>query len=143
MTICFFNIWYRPLPSQVPEGGYNGPMTAEATAAKRKEIATGLRVDAAKLANADKPLAEFYRLAESLYYDKDPATFTKVEQTIGQYVANLKSFSAEQLTVKKDEAKHLRDVLNYLARWKVIEASFTAKVELDQIIKDQNWDKQN
>ena len=118
-------------------------MTAEAAAAKRKEIATDIRADAAKLANPAKPMAEFYRLAESLYYDQDPAILTKVEETAGQYVASLKALSGEQLTAKKDEARHLRDVLNYLARWKVIEANFAAKADLDQIIKDQNWDKKN
>ena len=118
-------------------------MTAEAAAVKRKEIAADIRAAAAKLANPEKPMAEFYRLAESLYYDKDQAILTKVEQTASQYVINLKLLSTEQLTAKKDEAKHLRDVLKYLARWQVIDADFSAKTGLDQIIKDQNWDKRN
>ncbi len=141
--VRYRNIWYRPLPSQAPAGGYNGPMTAEAAAVKRKEIAADIRAAAAKLANPEKPMAEFYRLAESLYYDKDQAILTKVEQTASQYVINLKLLSTEQLTAKKDEAKHLRDVLKYLARWQVIDADFSAKTGLDQIIKDQNWDKRN
>ena len=66
-----------------------------------------------------------------------------MEQTAVQYVASLKALSAEQLTAKKDEAKHLRDVLKYLARWKVIDANFTAKADLDQIIRGQNWEKKN
>ncbi len=141
--VRFRNIWYRPLPSAAPEGGYHGLMTAEAAAAKRKEIAADLRADAAKLANPDKPMADFYRLAESLNYDRDQAILTKVEQTADQYVASLKTLSDEQLAAKKNEAKHLRDVLKYLARWKVMEANFTAQTDLEQIIQSRNWDKKN
>ncbi|MEI6077211.1 MAG: family 16 glycoside hydrolase [Verrucomicrobiota bacterium] len=139
--VRFRNIWYRPLPSQAPAGGYNGPMTPAAAAAKRQEIAATIRSDAARLANPAAPMAGFYRLAESLYYDKDKATLAQVEQTASQYITSLKALAGEQLLAKKEEARHLRDVLKYLVRAQVIDGTFTPKADLDQLIKEQNWDK--
>ena len=51
---------YRPLPPRSIEGGTDGVLTAEATAAKRQTIAATLRADAAKLAGT----AQMLRLAE-------------------------------------------------------------------------------
>jgi hypothetical protein len=139
--VRFRNIWYRPLPSQPAEGGVNGPMTAEAATAKRKELAASVRKDAAALASPAKPLAEFYRLAESLCYEKDEATLAKVQQAAAQYIAGLKALPADKLAAARDEGRHLRDVLRYLNRWKVIGADFAPRTELDQIIREQQWDR--
>jgi hypothetical protein len=139
--VRYRNIWYRPLPSQAAEGGVNGSFTAEATAAKRKEIAADIRKDAARLANPAKPLPEFYRLAESLYYEKDETTLAKVQQMATQYVVGLKALSADKLAAMKDEGRHLRDVFRYLARWKIVGTDFAPRADLDQIIRDQQWDR--
>ncbi len=139
--VRFRNIWYRPLPSQAAEGGVKGPLSAEVTAAKRKEIATSIRQDATRLADPAKPLPEFYRLAESLCYEKDEATLTKVQQMATRYVAGLKALPAERLTGMRDEARHLRDVFRYLARWKILSPDFAPKADLEQIIQDQRWDR--
>lgn len=139
--VRFRNIWYRPLPSQPAPGGVNGPLTAEATAAKRKELAASIRADAAKLANPAQPLPGFYRLAESLCYEKDAAALAKVEETATQEVARIKALPADKLEAKKDEAKQLRDALRYLTRWKILDPNFAPSAELDQFVKKQGWDK--
>jgi hypothetical protein len=139
--VRYRNIWYRALPPRAVEGGTDGYLTTEATMAKRKEIAAMIRQDAARLATAGNAMPELLRLAESLIYAKDDATLQKVEQMAGQYVSGLKKLSGEQLAAKKDEAKHLRDALKYLAKFNDLPANFDPKVEMDQIIKDQNWDK--
>ena len=137
----FRNIWYRPLPPRAIEGGTDGPLTPEATMAKRREIAATLRQEAGSLKNASNPLPEMLRLMESLSYEKDAATVQTVETMAAQYVAGLKQLPADQLTGKKDEARHVRDAFKYLARWKILPASFGPFEGLQQIIQTQGWDK--
>jgi len=109
--------------------------------AKRKEIAASIRQDAEAHANPDKPVTQMLRLMESLEYEKDEATAQKVEQMAGQYVANLKQLPADQLKTKKDEAKRVASAFAFLARFNDISADFGPKVELDNLIKEQAWDK--
>ncbi|MBI5386117.1 MAG: DUF1080 domain-containing protein [Verrucomicrobia bacterium] len=137
----FRNIWYRELPLRASEGGTDGWLSTEATMAKRAEIAASIRQDAAKLANPDKPLPEMLRLMESLPYEKDDAALQKVEQMAGQYVENLKKLPADKLAAKKDEAKNVAAAFKYLVRFNALPATFAPKTALDQVIKDQGWDK--
>jgi hypothetical protein len=137
----FRNIWYRELPPRVSEGGTDGYLSTEATMAKRKEIAASIRSEAAKAVNAGQPMPEMRLLMESLVYEKDPATAQKVERMAAQYVADLKALPADKLAARKDEARSLRDAFNYLAKFKIIPADFAPKVQLQQIITDQGWDK--
>jgi len=106
-----------------------------------KQIAATLRQDAAKVKGERDSMPELFLLAESLGYEKDAAASQRVEQLAAQYVAGLKKLPADQLSAKKDEAKHLRDALGYLTRFQVISATFEPKVEIDKIAKEQNWDK--
>lgn len=138
--VRYRNIWYRPLPPRPVEGGTDGYLTTEATMAKRKELAANIRQDAEKMDSAN-PLRQMLRFAESLVYAKDDATFQKVEQMAAQYVAGLKQLSADALKPKKDEVKHLRDVFRYLARFKIIPTDFAPKTQIEEIVKEQNWDK--
>ena len=139
--VRYRNVWYRPLPPRAIEGGTDGYLTTEATTAKRQEIAASIRQDAEKLKDPAHPLPELLRLAESLVYAKDDATFQKVQQMAGQYVADLKQLPADKLGSKKDEVKHVRDAFKFLARFQVVSANFEPKVQIDQIVKDQDWDK--
>src|SRR5450759_3298706 len=87
--VRYRNIWYRPLPPRVIEGGTDGHLSTEATLAKRKEIAAAIRQDVEKLVNPANPLPELLRLAESLEYENDVITSNKVQQMATQYVADL------------------------------------------------------
>jgi len=139
--VRYRNIWYRPLPPNAVEGGTDGPLTTEATMAKRKEIAATIRQDADHLKNAANPLPEMLRLMESLAYEKDEPTFQKVEQMASQYVAGLKQLPADKLAPKKDEAKNVSGAFNFLAKFKIIPPDFGPKMALEQLIKEQGWDK--
>lgn len=141
--VSYRNIWYRPLPARNSEGGSDGYLSAEAAMAKRKEIAAGLRQDAEKQANSPNPLPQLHLLAESLVYDNDEATHAKVEQMAAKYVTELAALPADKLSARKDEARHLRDVFGYLARFKVIPDNMPPKVQLERLIKEQNWDKRS
>ncbi|NOS69069.1 MAG: DUF1080 domain-containing protein [Verrucomicrobia bacterium] len=139
--VRYRNIWYRPLPPRAVEGGTDGVLTAEATEAKRKEIAAMIRKDAAKLKDPANPLPEMLRLTESLVYEQDEETAQKAESLAGQYFENLQKLSGDALAAKKDEVKHLRDITKYLARFGIIPNDAEPKVQLEQFIKEQNWDK--
>lgn len=141
-TMRFRNIWYRELPPNAVAGGTDGqPLTTEATMAKRKEIAASIRKDAELHANPANPLSGMLRLMESLEYEKDEATVQKVEEMAGKYLESIKQLPADQLKSKKDEVKHVGSAFGFLARFKVLPATFGPKVEIDKFIKEQGWDK--
>ena len=139
--VRYRNIWYRPLPPRPSEGGTDGYLTTEATLAKRKEIAAMIRQDAEKLKDASNPVPEMLRLAESLVYELNEDASSRAGELANQYWAAIKELPPEKLAAKKDEIKHLRNVCNYLIKFKVLSPDADAKVELDQMIKEQNWDK--
>ena len=139
--VRFRNVWYRELPPRAVEGGTDGPLTVEATIAKRKQIAASIRRDAENLKNAGNPLPELLRLMESLVYDKDDATVQKVQEMAGQYVDGVKKMPADKIGSKKDDVKRLGGAFKYLAKFNILPATFPPKVEVDSLIKDQNWEK--
>jgi hypothetical protein len=139
--VRYRNVWYRPLPPRPVEGGTDGYLTTEATMAKRKETAAMLRGDASKFKSSGNTMGELLKLAESLEYDEEDATLQQVQTMAGDYVSGLKKLSGAELEAKKDEAKHLRDAFRFLARFKAIPADFAPKTELDQLVREHNWDK--
>jgi hypothetical protein len=139
--VRYRNIWYRKLAPRSIEGGTDGYLTAEATTAKRSEIAALIRKDAESLKNASNPVPEMLCLAESLVYEYDDATAGKAHELATEYLASLKQLTPDQLNAKKDEIVHLRNVCRYLAKFNVIPDDAEPKQELDQIVKDHNWDK--
>jgi hypothetical protein len=136
--VRFRNIWYRPLPPRPIDGGADGDLTAEATTAKRKEIAAGVHADAAKLTG----LAQTLRYAESLVYEKDTATYEGVEKSANAYVAALKALPAGAAEAKKGEVTQLLRALRYLTRFEIFPANYAPKAALDQFVKAQGWDDQ-
>lgn len=138
--VRFRNIWYRELPPRAIEGGTDGVLTAEATTAKRKEIAAGLRNDAAKL--KANPTEEMLRLAESLVYEKHAATYAQVEQLAERYVASVKPLSASELEQRKEEIRSVTRAFKYLAKFNIVPKTFAATAALDRIEKAQGWDKE-
>jgi hypothetical protein len=59
----------------------------------------------------------------------------------GAYVAELKALPPDKLAGKKNEAKHLNNALQFLAKFDRLPASFEPKVELQEVVKAQKWDK--
>jgi 3-keto-disaccharide hydrolase len=139
--VRYRNIWYRPLPPRPIEGGTDGYLTTDATMAKRAEIAAMIRHDAETLKDPSNPVPEMLRLAESLVYEHDDAAAQRAGELAKQYLASVQQLPPDKLAAKKDELKHLRDVAKYLARCDVIPDDAEGKVQLEQIIKDHNWDK--
>lgn len=137
----FRNIWYRELPPRSSQGGTDGYLSTEATLAKRHETADMIRKDAATLKNDANPLPELLRQLESLVYEKDDATQQRAETLAKAYFAKVKALSGADLAAKKDEVKSLRDTYKYLVRFKIVPDTFPTKSDVEQLIKDQAWDK--
>jgi hypothetical protein len=139
--VRYRNIWYRPLPPRVIEGGTDGYLTAEATMAKRAEIAAMLRDEAAKLKDPANPVPEMLRLAESLVYEHNDEASDTAGKLANDYLNGLQQLPPDKLSAKKDEIIHLRNVARYLVRFGVIPEDSAGKAELEKIVKDHNWDQ--
>jgi hypothetical protein len=137
----FRNLWLRELPPRPTQGGTDGYLTAEATQAKRKEIAASIRADAAKMQNPANPQPQMLRLMESLVYEKDETTMRQVEQMNTEYVAALKQLPAVKMQAKRGEITQMRDTFRYLTRWNILPATYGPKATIDQLIADQGWEK--
>jgi hypothetical protein len=137
----FRNIWYRPLPPRAVEGGTDGYLTTEATMAKRQEIAASIRKDADAIPETET-LQRMLRYMESLVYQSDDATEQKVKELGNKYVASLKALPADQLAGKKDEAKSVNGNFGYMFKFKRLPSGFEPAAALNQLIKDQGWDKE-
>jgi hypothetical protein len=139
--VRFRNVWLKPLPARTePETGIHGPMSAEAAAAKRKEIAATVREKAAALPAGSQE--QMLRCAESLVYEKDEPTLQKFTAMATEYAGNLKKLPEGKIAGKKDEVKQMAKNFQYLVKAGVISADFAPKADLDGIIKKHGWDKE-
>ncbi len=134
--VRFRNIWYRPLSKRFTDGGEASRMSEEATAAKRAEIAKGIRDDAAKLGGNAKML----RLFESLCYAEDSEAREFATAAVNAFAAAMKAVPEGKLESKKGEILQVTKALRYLTQWKFLPVDFAAKADLETIIKAQNWE---
>ena len=135
--VRFRNIWYRPLPPRAVEGGTDGILTAEATAAKRREIASTLRADASQLSS---DVAQMLRFAESLIYQPDAQVAEQVTRMAGRYVSSLQALPGAELERRKGEILEVLRSFRYLAKWNLVPAGFGPLAALIQIERAQGWD---
>ncbi|MEO6244536.1 MAG: DUF1080 domain-containing protein, partial [Opitutaceae bacterium] len=137
--VRFRNIWYRPLPPRQAEGGTDGFLTAEATTAKRREIAASIRANATKLP-AGSPAA-MLSYAESLCYENDPATAQSVQEMATAYAASVNSLSPAELEKRKGEITNVTKAFQYLGKFSLIPRDFAVTRTLEGIAKAQGWDQ--
>jgi len=140
--VRFRNVWYRELPLRAVEGGTDGPLSAEATMAKRKDLAAAIRRQAAyTMPDPANPLPELLRLMESLVYEKDEPTVQKVRDMAGKYFAAVKALPADKLGSKKDDVNRLNGAFKYLVKFNILPADFGPNADIEKLVKDQGWDK--
>jgi hypothetical protein len=135
--VRYRNIWYRPLPKRVVEGGLDGKLSVEATAAKRAEIAKTILEDAASLEGHEK----WMRMAESLIYHKDEALIEKLSKVAEEQAAKLDAASDADLEGKKDQILAAHNALQYLIKFDRIPANIPLADKLAAIVKQKEWDK--
>ncbi|WP_240772843.1 3-keto-disaccharide hydrolase [Phragmitibacter flavus] len=135
--VRYRNIWYRPLPKRVVEGGLDGKLSEETTAAKRAEIAKMIVEDASKLEGR----AKWLRMAESLIYHQDEAVLEKLSKVAEEQAAKLDEASDADLEAKKGEILEANNALQYLIKFDRIPADFPLAEKLAAIVKQKEWDK--
>ena len=81
------------------------------------------------------------RLAESLTYEKQPATARRVDTLATAYLSSLKSLPAADLENKRREIENVTRAFQYLARYDFVAKDYAALAALERIIKSQGWDQ--
>ena len=140
-TTRFRNIWYRPLPPRPIEGGTDGKLSPEATMAKRKEIAAGIRKDAEQLLAAENEKDGMLRLMESLLYEKDPSAMSDAIVLAEADAAVLETATPAQLEERKGEIMQVKNAFAYLIKFKILPADFAPMKTIEGIIEAQGWNK--
>ncbi len=140
-TTRFRNMWYRPLPPRSIEGGTNGKLSPEATMAKRKEIAAGIRKDAKQLLAAENEKDGMLRLMESLLYEKDPSAMSDAIVLAEADAAVLETATPAQLEARKGEIMQVKNAFAYLIKFKILPADFAPLETIEGIIETQGWNK--
>jgi len=135
--VRYRNIWYRPLPKRPVEGGTDGKLSKEATAAKRAEIAKSILEDAETLEGR----AKWHRIAESLIYYKDPVVVDKIIEATEAYEAKLEEASADDIEAKKAEIMEASNALQYLIKFDRLPSDLPLAAKLKEIITEREWDK--
>lgn len=135
--VRYRNIWYRPLPPRVVEGGQGSLMSAEATAAARKEIAANIRQDAATKQGKDKLL----RTLEVLCYESTPEDVRAAEELASGWLGALQAVPAGELEGKKGEVLQVNSAVQYLVKFNLLPPTFILKEPLEALIKERGWDQ--
>ena len=135
--VRYRNIWYRPLPKRVVEGGDGSQMSPEATAAVRKALAAGIRDGAGSLKGREQLLA----FMDSLTYEADAATETKVGELAAAWWSGIKDLKGEGLEAKRGEIMQVHNAVQYLVRFKRLPESFPLNAGIRGLISANGWDK--
>jgi len=133
--LMFRNIWVRPLPPRAVEGGTDGVLTPEATAAKRAETAAGIRAHAATLEGRPKMM----RYLESLIYEvREEALEIANTMTMAEAEA-IKQLTADQQEARKAEIREFERALHHLGRAGALPEDHPARVIIDAIVDERGW----
>ena len=131
--VRFRNIWYRPLRKRAVDGGTDGKLSAEATMAKRAEIAADLRKDAANKKGKDRLL----RLLESLCYEVDDEAVSVAEEEGDAFIAEVKG----KPEGRKGDVIQVNNAVKYLVKHGRMPSDHEAIGQLKALIKENGWDK--
>ena len=111
-------------------------MSEEETTAKRKEIAAGIRAEAAKLDGTPKMML----LLESLVYEKDIPTIKQTDALGTAFQAEIEKVPADKIESKKGEVMQMSNALKYLAKEEVLPANSPGILFTAKLIKEHGWD---
>ena len=133
--VRYRNVWVRPLRPRPADGGTDGRISAEATTAKRAEIAAEVRASAADLQGSDRMM----RLLEAYMYDNDSTAWDDCNAQVSACVKQLQALSADDLGQHRQAVIGLRNALLYLQRFSMIPADYAPEQELKDIAAQQGW----
>jgi hypothetical protein len=127
--VRFRNIWYRPLPKRVIEGGDGSHLPEAQTQAKREEIASNIRADAAQKQGLDRAL----RFLESTYYAADATASSESMVTVAAFAKEVSALAAEDIL-------RVSGALQYLIKAQLLEQEDPSAFALKAIVKAHEWD---
>ena len=133
--LYFRNIWVRPLPARPVEGGTDGKLSPQATAAKRAEIAAGIRAHAATLDGREKMM----RTLESLAYEVDAGAAKTASAMANAEADAIGAMDAATRETNKKSILEFNRALNYLSRFKAIPDDHPARTKVNEVVKAQGW----
>ena len=135
--VRFRNIWFRPLRPRALDGGFDGPLSEDATRAKRALIAEEIRADAAAMDGLQKA----FRLYESLVYAQNAAALREAD-TIAKISIDTWSLAGSgDLDREKHEVLQLQKALKYMNTHKILPPDHFALPLVEAIVKVQGWSK--
>jgi len=139
--VRYRNVWIRELAPRNPDGTVGPDASREAVAAKRKEIAKGIRKDAQKQMDAGEKLPALNTLMESLQYDKDETAVKSIESLFGGYLDELKKLEKAAVQDRKGEILSVLGGFKFLARHRILENSFEPKVKLEAFVAEKGLEE--
>ena len=134
--VRFRNVWVRELRKRPSDGGTDGRLSKEATAAKRAENAKMMLDQAAKVEGLEK----LFKTLESLVYKHDEAVYADASKMADAFVAELKA-AGDKLDSKKGDVVGTYRAVKYLSDHKLVPQPLPALKELDKIMADKGWKK--
>lgn len=136
-VLHFRNIWVRPLPPRPIEGGEGSKLAPEATAAKRAEIAAGIRAHAATLDGREKMM----RLMESLVYQIDDAAMAPAQEMMAAEAARIVAMNEADREANKGPIREFERALKYLARFDVLPEDDPSLKTVVDLVEAQGWNQ--
>jgi len=134
--VRFRNVWVRELRKRPSDGGTDGRLSAEATAAKRAENAKMMLEQSKGLEGQ----AKMFKLLESLVYQHQDPVYTEASQMADAFVAELRA-AGDKLDARKGEVVATYRAVKYLSDHKLVPQPLPALKELDQIMEQKGWKK--
>lgn len=133
--VRYRNIWYRPLRPRPVDGGTEGRLSEAATAQKRAKIGADIRARAAQQQGFER----MQTLLEAYVYDTTPAVWQECDEMVSIYTKHAQSLKGDQLEAARGDVVSLLNNLKYLQQFKMIDAEYQPKKDLNQIANAQGW----
>lgn len=132
--VRFRNIWVRELRKRPSDGGTDGRLSPEATAAKRAENAKMMVEQAKGLEGTDK----MYKLLEALVYDANDKLLVETGALADAFVQDVLA-KPDQLEARKAEIVSAYRAMKYLCADHKLIPVLPAYGKLDQLMEDKGW----
>lgn len=136
--VRFRNIWYREIRKRPSDGGTDGRLSKEATAAKRMENAKQMAEDAKELVGLEK----LHKLLESLVYAYQEDVYNEAVKLTNEFVADVKA-DPEKMIPRKNDIVGVYRALKYFNEHKLLDEPLPAFKEVDKIMDEKKWKKGN
>jgi len=134
--VQFRNIWYREIRKRPSDGGTDGRLSKEATAAKRAENAIRMAEAAKELEGKEK----MHKLLESLVYQNRPDVYMEALEMTNAFVAEIKA-APDKVDIRKKDVVDAYRAVKYMSDHKLLPKPMPALQELEQIMVDKDWKK--